>query len=150
MRVLIQRVTRANVTTPEGHNESISSGLLVFVGIEHTDNTEDADYLAAKVVALRIFADDQGVMNKSVTEIKGNILVISQFTLHSRTKKGNRPSYMHAASAEVAVPLYEYFMAQLESLTGNRVARGVFGANMQVALVNDGPVTIWMDSKLKC
>jgi D-tyrosyl-tRNA(Tyr) deacylase len=149
MRILIQRVTNASVTTPEGHNESITSGLLIFVGIEHTDATDDADYLAAKVVALRIFGDDQGVMNRSVIDIKGNILVVSQFTLHARTKKGNRPSYMDAAPPEVAIPLYEYFMAQLESLTGNRVARGVFGANMQVALVNDGPVTIWMDSKLK-
>jgi D-aminoacyl-tRNA deacylase len=149
MRVLIQRVSQASVTTQEGHNEAIAAGLLIFVGIERADSATDADYLASKIVGLRIFGDDQGIMNKSVKEINGNLLVVSQFTLHARTKKGNRPSYTDAAPPDVAIPLYEYFMEQLESLTGKRVSRGVFGANMQVGLVNDGPVTIWVDSKNK-
>jgi len=149
MRVLIQRVASASVSTPEGHYEAISAGLLVFVGIEHADTIEDTTWLAAKTVGLRIFGDEQGVMNKSIMENGGNMLVVSQFTLHARTKKGNRPSYMDAAPPEIAIPLYENFMTQLESLSSKQVARGVFGANMQVNLVNDGPVTIWMDSKQK-
>ncbi len=149
MRVLIQRVSKARVTTPEGHCNSIVKGLLLFVGVEHADNSDDADWLASKIANLRIFNDGNGVMNKSVVEVAGNVMVISQFTLHARTKKGNRPSYMDAAPPEVSIPLYEYFIAQIEAIIGKKVATGIFGANMQVELINDGPVTIWIDSKQK-
>lgn len=147
MRVLIQRVSRAKVTTPEGHENSIGRGLLIFAGIEHADNQDDVQWLAGKIVSLRIFDDELGIMNRSVTEVHGEIMVVSQFTLHARTKKGNRPSYMDAATPDVSVPLYEFFMERLETLTGKQIARGVFGAKMQVELTNDGPVTIWIDSK---
>lgn len=149
MRVLIQRVSKARVTTPQGHDRSIGHGLLIFVGIEHTDTREDATWLASKIINLRIFNDEQDVMNRSVTEVGGSILVVSQFTLHARTKKGNRPSYVDAAPPETAVPLYEFFVSKLEELLQQPVATGVFGAHMDVNLINDGPVTIWMDTKEK-
>lgn len=150
MRVLIQRVSKARVTTPEGHCNSIENGLLLFVGVEHADNSDDADWLASKIANLRIFNDENGVMNKSVVDVAGDVMVISQFTLHARTKKGNRPSYMDAAPPEVSIPLYEYFITQIEGIIMKKVATGIFGANMQVELINDGPVTIWIDSKQKC
>ncbi len=149
MRVLIQRVTKAGVTTAEGYENTIKQGLLIFVGIEHHDNQADCEWLAAKIVSLRIFNDEQGVMNKSVIDVNGKVLVVSQFTLHARTKKGNRPSYMDAAPPEISIPLYEFFIGCLENLTRKPVAKGIFGATMQVELINDGPVTIWMDSKQK-
>lgn len=149
MRVLIQRVSKARVTTPQGHDQSIGHGLLIFVGVEQADTREDANWLAAKIINLRIFNDEQGVMNRSVLEVAGSILVVSQFTLHARTKKGNRPSYVDAAPPETAVPLYEFFVSKLEELLQKPVPTGVFGAHMDVDLVNDGPVTIWMDSKQK-
>lgn len=149
MRVLIQRVSKARVTTPEGHSNSIENGLLLFAGVEHADNSDDAEWLASKIANLRIFNDENDVMNKSVVEVAGNVMVISQFTLHARTKKGNRPSYMDAAPPEVSIPLYEYFITQIEAIIGKKVATGIFGANMQVELINDGPVTIWIDSKQK-
>lgn len=149
MRVLIQRVSKARVTTSQGHDQAIDHGLLIFVGVEHADTREDANWLAAKIINLRIFNDEQGVMNRSVTEVGGSILVVSQFTLHARTKKGNRPSYVDAAPPETAVPLYEFFVSKLEELLQKPAPTGIFGAHMDVELVNDGPVTIWMDSKQK-
>jgi D-tyrosyl-tRNA(Tyr) deacylase len=147
MRVVVQRVRSASVTIDGQAGAAIDQGLLVLVGIEGTDNLEDVEWLAAKTANLRIFDDDAGVMNRSVREVGGQILVVSQFTLHACTKKGNRPSYMRAARPEVAVPLYETLVARLSDLLGRAVATGTFGADMQVALVNDGPVTILMDSK---
>jgi D-tyrosyl-tRNA(Tyr) deacylase len=123
--------------------------LLVLVGIEEADNREDVDWMAGKIVQLRIFPDEQGVMNKSCFETGGEILLISQFTLHALTKKGNRPSYIRAARPEIAIPLYEQLIQALTTLLGKSIATGVFGADMQVSLINDGPVTIWMDSKNK-
>ena len=149
MRVLIQRASRARVTTPEGHDEQIGNGLLLLVGIENSDNQEDAVWLANKIVNMRIFDDNNGVMNLSLTDVEGDVMVVSQFTLHARTKKGNRPSYIDAAPPDKSIPLYEFFVNQIELLIGKRVATGVFGAHMQVELVNDGPVTIWIDSKQK-
>jgi D-tyrosyl-tRNA(Tyr) deacylase len=149
MKALIQRVTNAKVTTSEDHNESISQGLLILLGIEHSDNQDDAVWLANKIVNLRIFDDEEGIMNKSLLEIWGEAMVVSQFTLHARTKKGNRPSYIDAAPPEISKPLYEYFAGQVEMMLGKRVAKGVFGAYMQVELVNDGPVTIMIDTKNK-
>ena len=149
MRVLIQRVSRARVTTPEGHDEQTGNGLLLLVGVENCDNQEDAIWLANKIVNMRIFDDNNGVMNLSLTDVEGDVLVVSQFTLHARTKKGNRPSYIDAAPPDKSIPLYEFFVNQIELLIGKRVATGVFGAHMQVELVNDGPVTIWIDSKQK-
>ena len=147
MRVVIQRVTEARVTTSSGHTSHIEGGLMILVGIEHRDNETDADWLANKIVALRIFDDENGVMNKSVMEVDGELMVISQFTLHARTKKGNRPSYIEAAQPGISVPLYNLFVKKLETLTNKTVATGVFGAHMQISLVNDGPVTIVMDSQ---
>ena len=149
MRVLIQRVSRARVTTPEGHDEQTGKGLLLLVGVENCDNQEDAIWLANKIVNMRIFDDNNGVMNLSLTDVEGDVLVVSQFTLHARTKKGNRPSYIDAAPPDKSIPLYEFFVNQIELLIGKRVATGVFGAHMQVELVNDGPVTILIDSKQK-
>jgi len=149
MRVLIQRVSRARVTTPEGHDEQTGKGLLLLVGVENCDNQEDVIWLANKIVNMRIFDDNNGVMNLSLTDVEGDVLVVSQFTLHARTKKGNRPSYIDAAPPDKSIPLYEFFVNQIELLIGKRVATGVFGAHMQVELVNDGPVTILIDSKQK-
>jgi D-tyrosyl-tRNA(Tyr) deacylase len=149
MRVLIQRVSSAKVTIDEIVKSSIETGMLVFVGIEEADNSEDISWLSQKIINLRIFADAEGVMNLSVKEIDGEILIISQFTLHAATKKGNRPSYIKAAKPDIAIPLYESFVNQVETDLGKNVRTGKFGADMKVELVNDGPVTIWMDSKNK-
>ncbi len=149
MRIVVQRVSRASVTIEEKINGAIGMGLLVLLGIEEADNQTDADWLAAKLVNLRIFDDENGVMNRSVLGINGGILVVSQFTLHASTKKGNRPSYIKAARPEQAIPLYEYFCMSLGKISNKTVQTGVFGADMQVSLVNDGPVTIIIDSKNK-
>lgn len=149
MRILIQRVNEASVEIDNKIKSSIQIGLLVLVGIEDTDKMEDSEWLAAKVLNLRIFDDVQGVMNLSVLDVKGEILVISQFTLHAQTKKGNRPSYIKAAKPEIAIPLYEHFCNELSIKLGKEVKTGTFAADMKVALVNNGPVTIWMDSKKK-
>jgi D-tyrosyl-tRNA(Tyr) deacylase len=149
MRIVVQRVSRASVEVEQQVRGSIGRGLLVFVGIEEADNREDVDWIAGKIVQLRIFPDEQGVMNKSCLETGGEILLISQFTLHALTKKGNRPSYIRSAHPEIAIPIYEHLIQSLTSLLGKSIATGVFGADMQVSLINDGPVTIWMDSKNK-
>lgn len=149
MRVLIQRVLQASVTIEEKLHSSIENGLLVLVGIEDADNDEDIDWLVQKIIGLRIFNDDDGVMNVSIADAGGDILAVSQFTLHAATKKGNRPSYIRAAKPDVAIPLYNKFTERLSTALGSQVKTGVFGADMKVALVNDGPVTIWIDSKNK-
>lgn len=147
MRLLIQRVKSASVTIGGDVRSQIGAGLLVFVGICPEDGEEDIDYLAGKLARLRIFDDAQGVMNLDVRQTEGETLIISQFTLMASTKKGNRPSYIKAAPEALARPLYERFTAAVSALTGREAATGEFGADMQVALVNNGPVTIWMDSK---
>ena len=147
MRLLIQRVSEASVTIDSQIKSSIAKGLLLLVGIEETDTQEDIDFLCKKTVNLRIFDDENGVMNKSVLETGGEILVVSQFTLHASTKKGNRPSYIKAAKPEVSIPLYEQFCQALSEMLGKPVQTGEFGGDMQVELINDGPVTIWIDSK---
>jgi D-tyrosyl-tRNA(Tyr) deacylase len=147
MRLLIQRVSQASVTINGIETSTIKTGLLLFLGIEESDNEKDIDFLCQKTINLRIFDDENGVMNKSVLDIGGEILVISQFTLHASTKKGNRPSYIRAAKPETAIPLYEQFCEKLSEMFGKKVKTGEFGANMQIELINDGPVTIWMDSK---
>lgn len=149
MRVVIQRVNHASVTI-DGHCKSaIREGMLILVGIEETDGTEDIGWLCKKIVNLRIFDDENGVMNKSILETDGEILVISQFTLHASTKKGNRPSYIKAAKPSVSVPLYEQFCRELSSSLGKEIGTGEFGADMKVELLNDGPVTICIDTKNK-
>jgi D-tyrosyl-tRNA(Tyr) deacylase len=149
MRAVIQRVTEASVTINQEITASIGIGLLVLVGIEDSDNTEDIEWLAAKIANLRIFSDADGVMNINIQDIGGEFLVVSQFTLHASTKKGNRPSYIRASKPEIAIPLYETFIARLKAIAGLPVKTGVFGADMQVALLNDGPVTIIIDTKNK-
>jgi len=149
MRVVIQKVTQASVSIENQIVASINQGLLVLVGIEDTDTNDDIVWLSAKIVNLRVFDDDNGVMNLSVKEVGGEVLIVSQFTLHASTKKGNRPSYIKAARPEVAIPIYEAFIKQVESLLGKRVPTGQFGAMMQVSLCNDGPVTILIDTKNK-
>ena len=149
MRVVIQRVGHASVTVDGNITGKIGAGLLVLLGIEDADTDEDIRWLSAKVVNLRIFNDENGVMNKSVLEVGGSILLVSQFTLHASTKKGNRPSYIRASKPEVAIPLYEKMILQLESDLGKKVETGIFGADMKVELLNDGPVTIVMDTKNK-
>ena len=149
MRVVIQKVTQASVSIENQTVASIDKGLLVLVGIEHTDTNDDIAWLSAKIVNLRVFDDDNGVMNLSVKEVEGEVLIVSQFTLHASTKKGNRPSYIKAARPEVAIPIYEAFIKQVETLLGKRVPTGQFGAMMQVSLCNDGPVTILIDTKNK-
>ena len=149
MRNIIQRVRNASVTIDEQLYSSIGQGMMILVGIEDADNDEDIAFLVKKVVAMRIFDDENGVMNRSVMDIGGEVLVVSQFTLHASTKKGNRPSYIKAAKPDISVPLYERFCAELSSALGKPVKTGVFGADMQCALINDGPVTIFMDSKNK-
>jgi len=146
MRVLIQRVTHASVTIDGKVKSKIENGLLVFVGIEDRDKDEDIEWLAGKVVNIRIFNDENDVMNKSVLDINGEILVISQFTLQALTKKGNRPSYIRASKADFAVPMYEKFCAKVTEMLGKDIGTGEFGANMKVELLNDGPTTIWIDS----
>lgn len=147
MRAVIQRVTEARITIASQSAASIGNGLLVLLGVEDADTTEDIKWLAGKLARLRVFDDDSGVMNRSVQESGGEILLVSQFTLHASTRKGNRPSYIRAARPEVAVPLYESFVRRLEMELGKPVQTGVFGADMQVSLTNDGPVTIVIDSK---
>ena len=147
MRVVIQRVTEASVTIGGEKVSAIGQGMMVLCGFEEADGPEDLDWTARKIAALRIFDDEQGVMNRSVVDIGGDILLVSQFTLMASTKKGNRPSYIAAARPETAIPLYEQFKVALAALIGHPIPCGVFGAEMQVALVNDGPVTICIDSK---
>jgi D-tyrosyl-tRNA(Tyr) deacylase len=149
MRVLIQRVTSAAVTIDGNIYSSINQGLLLLLGIESDDNMEDIDWLVKKTCALRIFGDAAGLMNLSIQDIDGDILVVSQFTLFASTKKGNRPSFIRAARPETAIPLYASFVNALRETTGKNIGTGIFGADMKVSLVNDGPVTIWMDSKGK-
>ena len=149
MRLLIQRVKRASVEIEGTIKGAIGKGLLVLVGVTHEDTEEDLEYLAQKLLKMRIFDDEQGVMNLDVQQVEGELLIVSQFTLLASTRKGNRPSYIAAAPEAVSRPMYERFVERMESLTGRKVATGEFGADMQVGLVNDGPVTIWMDSKEK-
>jgi len=149
MRVVIQKVTQASVSIENQTVASIDKGLLVLVGIEDGDTNEDIAWLSSKIVNLRVFDDDNGVMNLSVKEVEGEVLIVSQFTLHASTKKGNRPSYIKAARPEVAIPIYEAFIKQVETLLGKEVPTGQFGAMMQVSLCNDGPVTILIDTKNK-
>ena len=147
MKVVIQRVAQASVTIDNNVVADIQEGLLVLVGIEDVDNQEDSNWLASKIANLRIFGDQNHMMNLSVKDIDGDIIVVSQFTLHASTKKGNRPSYLKASKPEVAIPLYENFVLQLEKELAKKVQTGVFGADMKVLLLNDGPVTIVIDSK---
>jgi D-aminoacyl-tRNA deacylase len=149
MRTVIQRVTKASVTIKGNLHSSIHKGLLVLVGIEDADTADDISWLSNKIVGLRIFDDANGVPNLSVKEVGGDLLVVSQFTLHAATKKGNRPSYIRASKPSIALRLYERFVQQLEADLGKPLYTGEFGADMQVALVNDGPVTIWVDTKAR-
>lgn len=149
MRTVIQKVTQASVVIENQIVASINKGLLVLVGIEDTDTNDDIAWLSAKIINLRVFEDDKGVMNLSVKDVDGQVLIVSQFTLHAATKKGNRPSYIRAARPEVAIPIYEAFIKQVETLLGKKVPTGQFGAMMQVNLSNDGPVTILIDTKNK-
>lgn len=147
MRIVIQRVSEANVKIDNRICGQIETGMLILLGIEHDDDQTDADWLIQKVCNLRIFSDSEGKMNLSIDEINGRFLVVSQFTLHASTKKGNRPSYIQAARPEHAIPLYEYFIRELSNASKTEVETGKFGADMKVSLVNDGPVTILIDSK---
>lgn len=150
MRIVIQRVTEARVSVDQKVVGEVGQGYMILVGVEDADTQEDADWLAKKVVALRVFSDTEGVMNLNIEQVGGSVLAISQFTLYASYKKNNRPSWFRAAKGDVSEPLYRYFCDRLEQLLGTgRVARGVFGADMQVSLVNDGPVTILMDTKNK-
>ena len=149
MRAVIQRVSKASVTIDNKIYSQIENGLLVLVGIEDADNAEDIEWLSGKIVNLRVFNDDNGVMNVSVKDINGDVLTVSQFTLHASTKKGNRPSYIKASKPEFAIPMYEKFVKQLSNDLGKKVGTGVFGADMKVDLLNDGPVTIIIDTKNK-
>ena len=149
MRAVIQRVTEAGVTIDGKIKSAIGNGLLVLVGIEDADGIEDVEWLSNKIVNLRIFNDDNGVPNICVKDIDGEILIISQFTLHAATKKGNRPSYIKASKPEIAIPMYEEMIKTLSNLIGSTIQTGIFGADMKVSLLNDGPVTIWIDSKAK-
>jgi D-aminoacyl-tRNA deacylase len=149
MRIVIQRVKSSSVQIDGKIHASIQEGLMILLGIEQTDGKEDADWLVSKILQLRIFNDDNGVMNLSIKDIEGEILLVSQFTLHASTKKGNRPSYIKAAKPDISIPLYEYCIEQLKKEIGNRLKTGIFGADMKVHLINDGPVTILIDSKIK-
>ena len=149
MRTIIQRVTQAAVTINDTVKSQIENGLMLLVGFEETDTQEDLTWLAAKICKLRIFDDKQGVMNLSIQDVDGEILTVSQFTLHASTKKGNRPSYIKAAKPEIAIPLYEKFIEILETMLGKKIQTGIFGADMKIMLVNDGPVTILIDTKNK-
>lgn len=149
MRVVIQRVTEASVTVEGKCISAIKSGLLVLVGVENGDTEEDAKWLASKTAGLRIFNDDEGVMNRSVVDIGGELLAVSQFTLTASTRKGNRPSYIRAAGHELAVPMYEKYCELMEEAASRPVQKGIFGADMKIRLLNDGPVTIIIDSKIK-
>lgn len=147
MRIVIQRVKEASVTVDDKITGAVNAGLLVLLGIEDADTDEDISWLSNKIVNLRIFNDEQGVMNLGIKEVNGDILLVSQFTLHAGTKKGNRPSYIKASKPDFAIPMYEKMIGQLEQDMGKKIQTGVFGADMQVALLNDGPVTICIDSK---
>ena len=147
MRIVIQRVSEASVKIDGNTVGEIKKGLLVFLGIEHVDAEMDADYLIQKLIHLRIFGDDEGKMNLSVSDISGALLIVSQFTLFADTKKGNRPSFIRSARPEQAIPMYDYFLSQLKKSFSGKIEKGVFGGNMQVELINDGPVTIILDSK---
>ncbi|MCF4102006.1 D-aminoacyl-tRNA deacylase [Gillisia sp. M10.2A] len=147
MRIVLQRVSQASVTIENKINSEIGTGVLLLVGIEENDTLEDIQWLCGKVVKMRIFNDEAGVMNRSLLDIEGEALVISQFTLYASTKKGNRPSYIKAAKPEVAIPLYEQFINELETILQKKVGTGIFGADMKISLINDGPVTILIDSK---
>ena len=149
MRIVIQRVSHASVTIEGKCKSSIKEGFMILVGIENADTQEDADWLCKKIVNLRVFDDENGVMNKSILDVNGNILVVSQFTLHASYKKGNRPSYIYAAKPDIAIPLYEYFCQALRTALGKEIGTGEFGADMKVELLNNGPVTICMDTKNK-
>jgi D-tyrosyl-tRNA(Tyr) deacylase len=149
MRAVLQRVTSAKVTANKTHEASIGQGLMVLLGISQSDTTEDLDWLLNKIINMRIFNDEAAVMNKSVMDVAGEMLVVSQFTLYAQTKKGNRPSYIQAAAHEIAIPLYTLFLQKAEQLMGKPVQSGIFGADMQIDLTNDGPVTIIIDSKNK-
>lgn len=149
MRVVIQRVSQASVSVDHSITGKINKGLLILAGFEETDTAEDIEWLSKKIAQLRIFNDSQGVMNLSVNEVDGELLVVSQFTLHALTKKGNRPSYIKAAKPETAIPLYEKFLEQLSLQTSKKTQAGIFGAMMNVQLINDGPVTIIIDTKNK-
>jgi len=147
MRLIIQRVSSAKVEIDNALFSSIDKGFLIFIGIEEDDNMEDVSWLATKVINMRLFADNDGKMNLDIQQLNGELLVVSQFTLHASTKKGNRPSFIKAARPEKAIPLYEAFIKELLKLSGKEIKTGRFGADMQVSLINDGPVTIFMDSK---
>ena len=147
MRILIQRVKRASVTIDNAIKSKIDEGMLILIGIEESDTAEDIDWLVKKSVNLRIFDDENGVMNKSILDSNGEVLAVSQFTLMASTKKGNRPSYIRAAKPEISIPLYEEFCRRMEAALNKPIATGVFGADMKVELINDGPVTIFIDSK---
>ena len=149
MRIVIQRVSQASVTIGGQLHSEIGPGMMVLVGVREDDSLDDVKWLAAKTAALRIYDDENGVMNRSIIDVEGEVLAVSQFTLNASTRKGNRPSYIHAAGHDLAVPLYEAYCEQVQQLVGREVKRGVVGADMQVALINDGPVTIIIDSKLK-
>ncbi len=147
MKVVIQRVSSSSVTVDEKIVAEIQKGLLVLVGIEDADTSEDIDWLTAKIANIRIFNDENDIMNLSIQNVDGDIIVVSQFTLHATTKKGNRPSYINASKPEIAIPMYESFVQKLENHLGKKVQTGIFGADMKVRLLNDGPVTIVIDSK---
>lgn len=149
MRIVVQRVLNASVSIDCKVYSAINQGLMILVGVAESDTEQDTEWLAAKAANMRIFDDENGVMNRSVIDVGGEVLAVSQFTLSASTKKGNRPSYIHAAGHDVAIPLYDKFCERMQQLIGKDVKKGVFGADMQVALVNDGPVTIIVDSKLK-
>ncbi|MEY3085340.1 MAG: hypothetical protein RL037_1520 [Bacteroidota bacterium] len=149
MRLVIQRVSEASLAIEGVIHARITQGLVVLIGIEHEDGLSDIDYLVTKLISLRIFSDDEGKMNRSIKEVNGSLLLVSQFTLHASTKKGNRPSYIRAARPEQAIPLYEKFIQTCQTILPEQVETGVFGADMMISLVNDGPVTICMDSKNK-
>ena len=149
MRVLIQRVKKASVTVNKELISLINNGLLIFIGIGEEDNSEDIEWLTKKIANIRLFDDENGVMNKSILDVNGEILVVSQFTLHASYKKGNRPSYIYAAKPDIAIPLYEYFCQALSQALGKEIGTGEFGADMKVELLNNGPVTICMDTKNK-
>lgn len=149
MRIVIQRVLNASVSIGGKLYSSVNQGLMILVGVAEGDTEQDVEWLAAKAANMRIFDDENGVMNRSVIDVNGEVLAVSQFTLNASTKKGNRPSYIHAAGHETAIPLYEKFCERVQGFVGREVKRGVFGADMQVSLINDGPVTIIVDSKLK-
>lgn len=149
MKAVIQRVSQASVTIEGEKVADIQNGLLILVGFEDSDNQEDIDWLSSKIANLRIFGDENGIMNLSLKDIAGDMIIVSQFTLHALTKKGNRPSYIKASKPEIAIPLYERFIAQMEIELGKKVQTGQFGADMKVSLLNDGPVTIVIDTKNK-